>query len=157
VLNVGTIRGGTASNTIAEECHVTVTYRWLPGQEPHAIHRAIAERLAELDGRDRSGSRDRAAIVVGAPTMVGALRTPRGTRLEHALLDVLGARPVTGAPFATDGPELASAGIDSLICGPGDLDQAHRPNEGIDRRAFEDGPAVVREVVERLCTGTDDG
>jgi acetylornithine deacetylase len=157
VLNVGTIHGGTASNTIAEECHVTVTYRWLPEQEPHAIHRAITQRLAAIDGRDRGGSSGRATIVVGEPTMVGALRTPRGTRLEHALLDVLGARPVKGAPYATDGPELASAGIDSLICGPGDLDQAHQPNEGIDRRAFEDGPAVVRAVVERLCTESNDG
>src|SRR5262249_15769791 len=123
-LNVGTIRGGTASNTIAEECRITVTYRWLLGQDPHWIHRAIAQALARVDGRDRSGSNGRATILVGEPTMAGALRTPRGTRLENALLEAFGPRPVTGAPFATDGPELASAGIDSLICGPGDIDQA---------------------------------
>src|SRR5262249_62102944 len=76
VLNVGTIRGGTASNTIAEECHVTVTYRWLPGQEPHAIHRAIAERLAELDGRDRGGSRGPAGGAARPPPPGGAPRPP---------------------------------------------------------------------------------
>ena len=155
-LNVGTIRGGTATNTIAEECRIEVSYRPLPGQDPRAIHRAIAGRLGEIDGHDRGGSSGRATIVVGEPRILAALRTPRGTRLERALLDVLGERPVGGAPFATDGPELASAGIDSLICGPGDLDQAHQPNEGIDRRAFENGPAVVRAVIERLCTGSSD-
>jgi acetylornithine deacetylase len=156
-LNIGTIRGGTASNIIAEECRIAVTYRPLPGEDPRAIHRAIAARLADIDGRDRGGSSGRATIVMGEPRIVAGLRTPRGTRLEHALLDILGAGPVLGAPFATDGPELASVGIDSLICGPGDLEQAHQPNERIDRGAFEDGPAVVRAVVERLCTEKRDG
>ena len=153
-LNVGTIRGGTATNTIAEECRIEVSYRPLPGHDPRAIHRAIARRLSDIDAHDGGGSSARATIVVGEPRILAGLQTPRGTRLERALLDVLGERPVAGAPFATDGPELASAGIDSLICGPGDLDQAHQPNEGIDRRAFEDGPAVVRAVVERLCMGS---
>jgi len=88
---------------------------------------------------------------------VPALQTPRGTRLERALLEVLGERPVTGASFATDGPDLAAAGIDSIVCGPGDLEEAHRPNESIARDAFERGPGVIRAVVERLCTGRLDG
>jgi acetylornithine deacetylase len=152
-LNVGTIRGGTATNTIAEECRIKVSYRPLPGEDPWAIHRDIARRLAAMDGHDRGGSAARATIVVGEPQIVAALQTPRGTRLERVLLEVLGPRPVAGAPFATDGPALASAGIDSLVCGPGDLEQAHQPNESIDRQTFEEGPAVVRAVVERLCTG----
>jgi acetylornithine deacetylase len=150
-LNVGTIRGGTANNVIAEQCRIKVSYRPLPGQDPRDIHREIAHRLSQIDGHDRGGSAARATIAVGEPRIVGALQTPRGTRLEGALLEVLGPRPVLGAPFATDGPALASAGIASLVCGPGDLDQAHQPNERIDRRAFEEGTDVVRAVVERLC------
>ncbi len=156
-LNVGTIRGGTATNTIAEECRLKVSYRPLPGEDPLGVHRDVAQRLAALSGRDRGGSGARAAITVGEPRAVGALGTPRGTALERALLDVLGERPVLGAPFATDGPALASAGIASLICGPGELDQAHQPNERIGRRAFEEGAGVVRAVVDRLCTGRSDG
>jgi len=151
-LNVGTIRGGTADNVIAEECRIKVSYRPLPGQDPRDIHREIAHRLSAIDGRDRGGSASRATIAVGEPRIVGSLQTPRGTRLEGALLDVLGPRPVLGAPFATDGPALASAGIASLVCGPGDLDQAHQPDECIDRRAFEEGSALVAAVVDRLCT-----
>jgi acetylornithine deacetylase len=156
-LNVGTIRGGTALNTIAEECRLKVSYRPLPGQDPREMHREIARRVAEIDPRDHGGSTGRATIVVGEPMIVGGLRTPRGSRLEHTLLNVLGARPVAGAAFATDGPELVRAGIHSLVCGPGELDQAHQPNESMSRQAFEDGPDVVRTVIEHLCTGTLDG
>ncbi len=143
-LNVGTIRGGTATNTIAEECRIEVSYRPLPGTDPRAIHAAIARRLAALDLRDEGGSAARATVAVGEPTVV-------------ALLEVLGPRRVAGAPFATDGPDLAAAGIASLVCGPGDLAQAHRVNESIDRHVFERGPDVVRAVVDRLCTGELDG
>ena len=43
------------------------------------------------------------------------------------------------------------AGITSLICGPGDLEQAHQPNEHIRRDAFERGAAMIHKVIERLC------
>ncbi len=156
-LNVGTIHGGTATNTIAEECRVQVSYRPLPGTDPRAIHQEIVRRLAAVDPRDDDRSAHRATLRVGEPAVVPALQTPRGTRLERALLEVLGERPVTGASFATDGPDLAAAGIDSIVCGPGDLEEAHRPNESIGRDAFERGPGVIRAVVERLCTGRLDG
>ena len=53
---------------------------------------------------------------------------------------------------ATALAELASAGVDSIICGPGDLDQAHQPNESCAREAYESGTALVGRVIERLCT-----
>ena len=56
-----------------------------------------------------------------------------------------------GAPFGTDGCQFARAGIDSLICGPGDLDQAHQPNESIRREAFEHGPDHIVSVIHKMC------
>src|SRR5262249_26416250 len=155
-LNVGTIHGGTAVNIVAEECRMKVCYRPLPGQDPRAIYREIVRRVADIDGHDRGGSDRRATIVVGEPLVAGALLTPPDTRLERVLLDVLGPRPVLGAPYATDGPDLASARTAALIGGPGGLEHGHQANESIPRTAFENGPAVVRAVVERLCTGSLD-
>jgi acetylornithine deacetylase len=56
-----------------------------------------------------------------------------------------------GAPFATDGPWLMQRGIATLICGPGELDQAHQPNESIGRDAFENGTSVILAVAGALC------
>lgn len=151
------IAGGMATNVIAEQCRIEVSYHPLPGADPRAIHADPRRRLAALDGLDEGGSPERATIDVGEPIVVPPLQTPPGTRLERALLAVLGDRPVRGAPFATDGPDLAAAGVASVVCGPGDLDQADQANESIDRRAFERGADVVRAVVERLCIGELDG
>ena len=64
----------------------------------------------------------------------------------HAILTTPG-----GVPFCTDGGQFAGAGIDSIVCGPGELDQAHQPNESLPREAFEIGPERILEVVRRLC------
>jgi acetylornithine deacetylase len=80
------------------------------------------------------------------------MASPRGSVLEAALFAVVGGATSSGAPFATDGGELERAGIASLICGPGELEQAHQPNESMSRAAFEDGADVILSIVRRLCT-----
>jgi acetylornithine deacetylase len=151
VLNCGTIAGGIALNMIAEECRLRVSYRSLPDTDPMELHREVARRLDEIDLRDYAGGDARARITLGAPQIVPPLLSPRGTALEHALAEVTGAKTSGGAAFGTDGGWFAHAGITSLICGPGDFDQAHQPNESISRDAFERGPAMILRVVERMC------
>jgi acetylornithine deacetylase len=90
-------------------------------------------------------------VEVGEPEVVAGMRSPRGTALEAALLATVGGTASSGAPFATDGGELERAGVASLICGPGELEQAHQPNESMPRGAFEDGVGVIQAVVTKLC------
>lgn len=150
-LNFGTIRGGSASNMIAEECSLQITYRPLPQTDPHEVYNEIARRLGELDSRDYGSPDHRAAIELSKPLVVPPLLSPRDTALEITLLKALNRRACGGIPFATDGCQFAQLGIASLICGPGDLDQAHQPNESIRREAFERGSRVILEVVHLLC------
>lgn len=153
-LNFGTISGGTATNMIAEECSLNVSYRPLPQGDPLTAYHEIAGRLQELDARDYGSPAHHATITVGKPRIVPPLLSPRDTPLEKVLFLVLPQRSSGGAPFATDGGQFARAGIVSLICGPGDLEQAHQPNESIRREAFEKGTDVILEAVRRLCGAT---
>ena len=57
----------------------------------------------------------------------------------------------TGAYFGSDGGWFEKAGIISLICGPGDINQAHQANEAIRRDAMEKSTGVILSVVNRLC------
>jgi acetylornithine deacetylase len=150
VLNVGTIAGGIAPNIIAEECRLAITYRSLPDAEPLEIYREIQRRLAALDPYDYASHNHRATIEVGPPMVVPPLLAPRDTTLERALLEVTGTDEVGGALFATDGGWFARAGMIPLICGPGDLDQAHKPNESIRRAALESGTEKILKVIARL-------
>jgi acetylornithine deacetylase len=150
--NFGTIAGGTAGNVIAEECRVRITYRPLPTDDPLAAYDAVSERLARLDPREPGSPSLRGEIEVGPALVVPGLRTPRGSALEEALLAVLGQGPdaVTGAPYCTDGGRFAAIGIDSIVCGPGDLAHIHQPDESIGREALARTPDVILAVLGRL-------
>ncbi|HVH05022.1 MAG TPA: acetylornithine deacetylase [Myxococcota bacterium] len=148
--NFGTIAGGTASNVIAETCRLRVSYRPLPGGDPLAAHAQVAARLAALEPRDWGSPDQRGAIELLPPRVVPGLCSPRGTELEKTLRAVLGDHEPGGAPFCTDGGRLAAVGIASLICGPGELAQAHQPDESLPRAAFERGPDVILDVLARL-------
>ena len=151
-LNVGPISGGSATNMIPERCDVAVSYRPLPDEEPLALYRALRERLAGTELLD-PGSGRAGRVALSEPLVAPPLRAPRGTALEAALHEELGAEVGGGAPFCTDGGQLARAGVDALVCGPGELSQAHQPDESLPRGAFEAGTDAILRVVARLCGG----
>jgi len=150
-LNFGRIRGGTAANMIAEECTLQISYRPLPQGDPLEEYHEIVRRLHELDLRDYGSLQHHARFEIGDLFVVPPLLSPRNTRLEQALFARLHAHVSGGAPFATDGCQFARASIASLICGPGDLDQAHQPNESIRRDAFENGSSVILDIIHNMC------
>jgi len=149
-LNFGTVQGGTATNVIAEQCSFTVSYRPLPDEDPTWVQREVKRRLAERSFRDWGSERE-AEIAVSDVLVAPGLLSPRGTTLERALQAELPGLASGGAPFCTDGGRFAAAGISSLICGPGDLEQAHQPDESVSRAAFESGSEHIVRVIERLC------
>jgi acetylornithine deacetylase len=152
-LNFGTVQGGTAANVIAEQCTFTVSYRPLPDEDPTWVQREVKQRLSERALRDW-GSEVEAENTVSAALVAPGMLSPRGTALERALDERLAGGAAGGAPFCTDGGRFAAAGIASLICGPGDLDQAHQPDESVSRTAFESGSEHIVRVIERLCVSS---
>ena len=148
--NFGLIRGGTAGNMIAEQCSLLLSYRPLPRTDPSAVYEEIVRRVQAVDTRDY-GSELRPTVEVGEPFIAPPLLSPRHTPLERVLFAEFEAAASGGAPFGTDGCQFARAGIDSLICGPGDLDQAHQPDESIQRGAFERGPDHIVSVIHKMC------
>jgi len=150
-LNIGEIRGGTALNMIAEDCAFTVSYRPLPDEPPRQLWERLREALCAPRAARDFGSDLDAQVEVGEPDIVPGLLSQRGSALELALRAETGDAQEGGAPFCTDAGRFAEAGITSIICGPGDLDQAHQPNESISRAALETGPARILAITRQLC------
>jgi len=151
VMNFGTITGGIATNVIAEQCTLQASYRSLPNADPLELWREVKRRVDQIDTHDYGSPNHRATITLNDPKIAPQMLTPRGTPLERALFEVTGATTAGGALYGTDGGAFAHSGIKSLICGPGDFEQAHQPNEFIRRDAFDRGTAIILEVVEKMC------
>ena len=151
VMNFGVISGGLAHNIIAEECTLKVSYRSLPNADPMKLYNEIERVIGEIDPHDYGSPEHRAAIKISAPLVLPPMIAPAGTALEQALFAATGTDTTEGALYWTDGGWFAGEGIQTLICGPGEFEQAHRPNESIARGAFDAGPAMILSVIDRLC------
>jgi acetylornithine deacetylase len=151
VMNFGTVSGGIATNVIAEECKMKMTYRSLPGVDPLRLYEEVKRRLADIDRHEYASENFTASIEVGRPIFAPPMSSPRGTPLERALFNATGAATSHGAQFATDGAFFARAGINCLICGPGDYAQAHQPNEYLGQGSFERGPGLILKVIDEMC------
>jgi acetylornithine deacetylase len=128
-LQVGTIRGGLMANTVPRECEMTVELRYLPG----------ADELAPLD-RLLQFTQDTlvpemSAVHREAGIEWTVLNDTPGLDLgpQHPLLRqvnaLLGDQPPGRVAYSTEAGLFQRAGIPTVLCGPGDIAQAHRPDE----------------------------
>lgn len=151
VMNFGTIKGGLAINIIAEECTLKISYRSLPNVDPMRLYHDAERLIAGIDPHDYGSPDHRATITVSPPNVLPPMQSPAGTSLEQALFAATGSKSAGGALYWTDAGWFARSGIHSLICGPGEFEQAHQPNESIGREFFDGGTAIILDVIDRLC------
>ncbi|MEQ1860410.1 MAG: M20 family metallopeptidase [Chthoniobacteraceae bacterium] len=125
-ISVGTIRGGSKTNIVADRCEATVDIRTVPEQD-------APEFLAHLERRLRGVCAD-LEIEAGQSQ-------PLWTDPEHLLiagLCKLGAKCV-GAPWFCDAAVFAAAGTPAIAMGPGSIAQAHTKDEWIEVAELERG------------------
>jgi len=144
-LNVGRIAGGSAVNIIPDHCRFDWEFRALPNQDHAEIEAALERLTGEIKAR-HPGLHITHKLENRVPGLRGR------ASLEAAEL-VLQREPelVKGtAPFVTEAGLFERAGIPTLVCGPGRLDQAHQPNEWVGRQAMDRCRRLLVKLLETL-------
>jgi acetylornithine deacetylase len=153
--NVGRIEGGTAVNIIARNCAFEWEFRTIPGEDDAAPRRRIEQFVErELLPRMRAGFPD-ADIITETAALVPPLVPDPGSPAEMLARELTGANETTTIAFATEAGLFQMAGIPAVICGPGSIEVAHKPNEYITRDQLGAGGAFLDRLLDRLCH--DDG
>jgi acetylornithine deacetylase len=148
ILNIARIEGGSAINIIPEHCSIQVGIRPLPGQGISAIFQRMTEAIEPVR---RAALAQGGALEILLGHSTPSLHTGRDCSLMPTLLEHASSPDPIGAPFATDGGNLAKLGIESLIFGPGSIDQAHRADEYISAAQLFRTVDLVQEVVRSRC------
>ena len=145
-LNVGKVAGGHAVNIVPDKCILEVECRLLPGEDGQQklqnCEQFLRERLAgsvQLDFEDPYLTDPPLETAPDAEVVAGLARSQQATlRLE---------REVAGANYGTDGSKLARAGIQTVVCGPGNIAQAHTANEFVEIEQVELATRMYRHML----------
>ena len=144
-LNLGHIHGGDNPNRICGECELHFDIRPLPGMSLEQLRAELDRRLAgALD--DTALRLERQPLFEGIP----AMETAAGTQIVRATEQLTGVSAEAVA-FGTEDPFLNALGMETMILGPGSIDQAHQPDEYIALDQLEPAMRIIRGLVERFC------
>jgi len=135
-LNVGKVIGGQSVNIVPDKCVFELERRLLPGEDGRLAMQACEEFLR---GRLEQAVR----FTFEEPYLVDpAMETAPDAKIVSALARAQQAtlgfeRELAGANYGTDGSKLAKAGIETVVCGPGDIAQAHTASEFVELEQLE--------------------
>ena len=149
-LQTGTIKGGTAGNIVPRECVFEWEFRYLPGANADAIESEVRTYAASLLPEMRKVAAEARIDIDTTSDAPGSYLadTHAVTRLAIALAR----NPDTAkVAYATEAGLFEKAGLPSIICGPGSIEQAHKPNEYCALEQLAQCEMFMDRLVERAC------
>lgn len=148
-LNLGVINGGTKANVIAEECQIEFDIRPIEGQTSDLMIRDLVARMQSIG--EYGGQPLVSLRLIRCPTE--PVTTDANSLIVTVAEQVTGLK-ARGVPYGTDASVLQLMGTDCLILGPGDIAQAHKPNEFVKTEQLEIAVSKFRQIAQKICLGT---
>ena len=151
-VQVGTIQGGTAVNILPAHCEFLWEYRGLPEEDPDLIIDAMQTFIDREVLPDLREFAPDASVKTTPIARVPALMPDPEAKAERWVRGLSGVRDGGSGEvsFATEAGSFQRAGISSLVCGPGSIDQAHQPNEFIDPAELTRCELMIDDVFDYL-------
>jgi acetylornithine deacetylase/succinyl-diaminopimelate desuccinylase len=150
--NVGTISGGTTFNTVAERCTIGLDRRILPGATAESTESEIRSRIevAGLDGLRYGFELD----MFGEASEMNP-DDPWVAQVGEAVKKATGEQPsIIGMSFTTDARFVRNqAGIPTVVCGPGAIEQAHGNDEFVSVERLADATVAFAELMAGFTAG----
>jgi len=138
-LQVGTLTGGQAINIIPEAAQAEIEARAIAGVDPVAL-------LAPV-----TAAAEAAGVGVELLSRYPALALPPDHPLAGLIARLSGQEPLGAVSYGTEAGLYQAAGIPAVICGPGDISCAHKPEEYLTRSELRATCALIRRLGETLC------
>ncbi len=144
-MNLGCMHAGDSPNRICAHAELQIDLRLLPGMDTNDTLEALQQRLQQTVSRCGT----QLEFNTHYPPV-----PPFESNLQGDLVQTLashsGNAPGTVA-FGTEGHFLQSLGMETVIFGPGSIDQAHQPNEYLAREQIAPATDILRQVIQRYC------
>ncbi|ALO44846.1 acetylornithine deacetylase [Pseudohongiella spirulinae] len=146
-MNLGCIHGGDNPNRICGRCELEFDIRLMPGMQIDEMRSLIRQRISPLAQQWGVGF-DLTPLFPGAP----AFLCPAESDLVKTAERLTGHSAGTVA-FGTEAPWLQQIGMETIVLGPGDIDQAHQPDEYLSLDRVQPCVDLLRRFIDHYCIG----
>ena len=144
-LNLGHIHGGDNPNRICAECELHIDLRPLPGMDAAELRGELHHRVRH-SLHDSGIGADFESLSAGVAPMETAADAPIVTLAEK-----LTGSTAQAVAFATEAPLLAQLGMDTVVMGPGDIAQAHQPDEYLALDRLDPTINILQQTIKTVC------
>jgi acetylornithine deacetylase len=148
-ISVGTITGGTAQNIVPRQCTFTWEYRLLPDEDGQRIKARFDAEVARRLPAMKALSPE-ADIVTTLRAQAAGLRAVEGSPAEALVLALTGQNASEAVSYATEAGIFQDHGLPAVICGPGYIREAHKPNEWIEIAQIDECARFIHKLGQHL-------
>ena len=146
-LHVGTINSGIAPNVIADHCVFHWDCRTIPRDDLEIIYKEFLNYSRNMEQELQKRFAGARIETVKHHPAVPPLDTPEHLPVVDLIKKLSGSDQLNTVAYAAEAGQFAQGGFQSVICGPGDIAQAHRANEFISIEQLEKGVAFIGKLV----------
>ncbi|MCO1333374.1 acetylornithine deacetylase [Microbulbifer sp. OS29] len=144
-LNLGCIHGGDNPNRICGATELQFDVRPLPGMHLSDLREEISKRVLAIQ-QDRKIHVKISSLFPGTEPFEQDVQSELVTAAEK-----LCGHAAESVAFGTEAPYLKSLNIDTIVLGPGDIDQAHQPDEYLALDRINPMVNILRKLIGRFC------
>ncbi|GAB7548612.1 acetylornithine deacetylase [Cupriavidus ulmosensis] len=146
----GTIHGGIALNTIPALCEFVFEFRNLPGVDPDAIFARIQGYANDVLLPKMRAEHADAGLTINKIAAAPSLDVAEQAAITQLVRALTADRDVNKVAYGTEAGLFQRAGIPAVVCGPGDIEQAHKPDEYVALDQLAACEAFLHKVVDSL-------
>ncbi|HET7134830.1 MAG TPA: acetylornithine deacetylase [Casimicrobiaceae bacterium] len=147
-LHAGVLHAGTALNIVPRECTLDFEFRTVPGDDPHDLFACLQRHCdSQLLPQMRAVASE-SRIDFETRSDNPGLHTDESAPIVERVVRLAGGGRGGKVAFASEAGQFQRAGFAAVICGPGSIADAHKPDEFITFEQIRAGEAFIARVVE---------
>ncbi|MBD8269527.1 acetylornithine deacetylase [Pseudomonas fluorescens] len=149
-VQTGVISGGKALNIVPADCRFDFEIRALPSTDPGEVAEALqAYAMHEVLPRMQAVSRQSSIRFTELSAYPGLVTDERSQAAE-LIAAFSGSREFGTVAFGTEGGLFDAVGIPTVVCGPGSMDQGHKPDEFVSLEQLKGCDAMLQRMLDWL-------
>ena len=145
-VNLGAIHGGDSPNRICGCCELLIDIRPLPGMDIDGLHEALQNRLKGTLSSHPGLSLEVRCLFPGLPPFENA-----GDNEMTQTCEALSGHSAGAVAFGTEAPFFERLGLQTIVMGPGYIDQAHQPDEFLPLAHIQPGVKLISGLIQHYC------